>query len=205
MAARRTSFKGASSDLFAPMPAVASTPGFRYAADLFPSAAEQGFVATFRTLPFKPFEFHGYRGNRRIVSYGYRYDYADRALRKSEAMPDFLSRLREIASQFSGIAEDKLEQALVTEYAPGAGIGWHRDKPMFDDVVALSFLAPCVLRLRRQDGTGWQRRSIEIAPRSGYLLRGAVRSDWEHSIVPMEVLRYSVTFRSFRPDYNGPR
>ena len=162
-------------------------------------------MATFETLPFKPFEFHGYQGNRRIVSYGYRYDYAGRALRTSEAMPDFLAPLREVASQFSGIAADKLEQALVTEYAPGAGIGWHRDKPMFEDVVALSFLAPCVLRLRRQDGTGWQRQAVEIAPRSGYLLHGAVRSEWEHSIVPMDVLRYSVTFRSFRPDYTGPR
>lgn len=206
MPARKKLFPDASGDLFEPAPAVATPPaGFRYAPDLFSPMAEQGFVATFETLPFKPFEFHGYQGNRRIVSYGYRYDYAGRALRTSEAMPDFLAPLREVASQFSGIAADKLEQALVTEYAPGAGIGWHRDKPMFEDVVALSFLAPCALRLRRQNGTGWQRHSIEIAPRSGYLLRGPVRSEWEHSIVPMDVLRYSVTFRSFRADYTGPR
>lgn len=162
-------------------------------------------MATSETLAFKPFEFHGYQGNRRIVSYGYRYDYTGRALRASEPMPDFLMSLREIASQFSGIAAERLEQALVTEYAPGAGIAWHRDKPMFEDVVALSFLAPRVLRLRRQDGTACQRQSVEIAPRSGYLLHGPVRSEWEHSIVPMDVLRYSVTFRSFRPDYVGPR
>jgi alkylated DNA repair dioxygenase AlkB len=206
MPARKTLFQDASGDLFAPTSAVASAPaGFRYAPDLFSPAAEQGFVALFETLPFKPFEFHGYQGNRRIVSYGYRYDYAGRTLRASDSMPDFLTPLQEVASQFSGIAADKLEQALVTEYAPGAGIGWHRDKPMFEDVVALSFLAPCVLRLRRQDGTGWQRQAVEIAPRSGYLLRGPVRSEWEHSIVPMDVLRYSVTFRSFRSDYRGPR
>lgn len=162
-------------------------------------------MARFETLPLKPFEFHGYQGNRRIVSYGYRYDYAGRTLRASEAVPEFLAPLREIASQFSGIPAEKLEQALVTEYAPGAGIGWHRDKPMFEDVVALSFLSPCVLRLRRQNGTGWQRQGVEIAPRSAYLLHGPVRSDWEHSIVPKDVLRYSVTFRSFRPDYRGPR
>jgi alkylated DNA repair dioxygenase AlkB len=114
-------------------------------------------------------------------------------------MPKFLLPLRAIASGFSGIAEDKLEQALVTEYAPGAGIGWHRDKPMFEKVAALSFLAPCDLRLRRKNATGWERRSVHIAPRSGYLLSGPVREEWEHSIVPMETLRYSVTFRSFRP------
>jgi alkylated DNA repair dioxygenase AlkB len=206
MPARKTLFQDASGDLFEPMLAVASAPaGFRYAPELILPTAEQGFVAQFEALPFKPFDFHGHQGNRRIVSYGYRYDYAGRTLRKSEAMPEFLRSLRDVASQFSGIAADKLEQALVTEYAPGAGIGWHRDKPMFEDVVSLSFMAPCVLRLRQQDGTGWRRQSAEIAPRSGYLLHGSVRSEWEHSIVPMDVLWYSVTFRSFRPDYSGPR
>ena len=120
-------------------------------------------------------------------------------------MPDVLAPLREVASQFSGIAAEKLEQMLVTEYAPGAGIGWHRDKPMFEDVVALSFMSPCVLRLRRQDGRGWLRQSVESAPCSAYLLHDAVRSEWEHSIVPMDALRYSVTLRSFLPDYARPR
>jgi alkylated DNA repair dioxygenase AlkB len=203
MRTRVSLFQHASGDLFAP--AAAAPSGFLYAPELFSPQAEKAFVAQFEALPFKPFEFHGYQGNRRIVSYGYRYDYAGRTLRASDAMPAFLAPLREVASRFSGIAEAQLEQALVTEYAPGAGIGWHRDKPMFDDVVALSFLSPCVLRLRRQDGTGWQRQSVEIVPRSAYLLHGPVRSEWEHSIVPMDTLRYSVTFRSFRPDYAGPR
>jgi len=205
MPVRKISSIAANGDLFAAGPPVAGSDGLRYAPDLISSAMEKGFVKTFETLPFKPFDFHGYQGNRRIVSYGYRYDYAGRTLRASDPMPDFLSPLREVASQFSGIAADKLEQALVTEYAPGAGIGWHRDKPMFEDVVALSFVSACVLRLRRREGTGWQRQSVEVAPRSGYVLHGAIRSEWEHSIVPMDVLRYSVTFRSFRADYRGPR
>ncbi len=205
MPVRKISSIAANGDLFAAGPPVAGPDGLRYAPDLISSAMEKGFVKTFETLPFKPFDFHGYQGNRRIVSYGYRYDYAGRTLRASDPMPDFLSPLREVASQFSGIASDKLEQALVTEYAPGAGIGWHRDKPMFEDVVALSFVSACVLRLRRREGTGWQRQSVEVAPRSGYVLHGAIRSEWEHSIVPMDVLRYSVTFRSFRADYRGPR
>jgi alkylated DNA repair dioxygenase AlkB len=204
MSARKSSLQAPSGDLFEP-PVAAAPVGFRYMRDLFSPVAEEAFVAQFETLPFKPFEFHGYQGNRRIVSYGYRYDYAGRTLRPSEAMPGFLAPLRDIASRFSGIAAEKLKQALVAEYAPGAGIGWHRDKPMFEDVVALSFLSPCVLRLRRQDGTAWQRQSVDIAPRSGYLLHGPVRGDWVHSILPMDVRRYSVTFRSFRPDYAGPR
>jgi alkylated DNA repair dioxygenase AlkB len=177
----------------------ATPPGFRAADALFSAAEEKAFVRQFETLPFMPFEFHGHLGNRRIVSFGYRYDYGAQKLKSSDAMPEFLLPLRAIASTFSGIPDAQLEQALVTEYAPGAGIGWHRDKPMFEKVVALSFLAPCDLRLRRKAGDRWERRSVSVAPRSGYLLNGPVRDEWEHSIVPMEKLRYSVTFRSFRP------
>jgi len=193
----------AAADLFE-APAGSGPAGFRYAPDLFSPEAERAFVAQFETLSFKPFEFHGYLGKRRVVSFGYRYDYAGRALRSAEAMPAFLEPLRKIASRFAGIPEPELAQTLVTEYAPGAGIGWHRDKPMFQDVVALSFLAPCVLRLRRAEDAGWERAAVEIAPRSGYLLQGPVRTEWEHSIVPMDSLRYSVTFRSFRRDYSKP-
>jgi len=193
----------ASVDLFE-APAAPTPAGFRYAPDLFSPEVEEAFVAQFETLPFKPFEFHGYLGKRRVVSFGYRYDYAGRALRSAEEMPAFLDPLRNIASRFADIPESELVQALVTEYAPGAGIGWHRDKPMFQDVVALSFLTPCVLRLRRAEDAGWERAAVEIAPRSGYLLHGPARAEWEHSILPMDALRYSVTFRSFRRDYVKP-
>jgi len=174
--------------------------GFRYQPDLVSPDAERALLAELAQLPFKPFDFHGWEGKRRIVSFGWRYDYGKRAVAEAEPLPDYLERLRATAAAFAALPEAELRQVLVTEYAPGAGIGWHRDKPMFQDVVALSFLAPCVLRLRRRVGTSWERRSVAIAPRSGYLLRGPSREEWEHSITPMQSLRYSVTFRSFRPD-----
>jgi alkylated DNA repair dioxygenase AlkB len=180
------------------VPAAPTPDGLRYAPNLFSPAAEKAFVAQFEALPFKPFAFHGCLGNRRVVSFGYRYDYAGQTLRSAEQIPEFLTPLREIASRFSGIPASALEQALVTEYAPGAGIGWHRDKPMFQDVVALSFLVPCRLRFRRRRSTGWERAAMEVAPRSAYLLRGAAREEWEHSISALDCLRYSVTFRNFR-------
>ena len=174
-------------------------PGFKYAADVVSPAAEMQLVRTFGSLPFKPFEFHGYLGNRRVVSFGHRYDYAARTLRQAEAMPTFLEPLKDVASQITAIPAEEFAQALITEYAPGAGIGWHRDKPMFESVVGFSFVSPCTLRLRRTTDSGWERRSVALAPRSAYLLQGAVRDDWYHSIAPMDVLRYSVTLRTFRP------
>jgi alkylated DNA repair dioxygenase AlkB len=89
---------------------------------------------------------------------------------------------------------------MITEYAPGAGIGWHRDRPQFEDVVGVSFLAPCRFRFRQRQADGWRRASFNAEPRSAYLLRGPARRDWEHSIPRLQTLRYSITFRSFRPD-----
>ena len=171
---------------------------FRYEPDVFTRTDEQNLVRWFESLPFKPFEFRGYFGKRRIVSYGHRYDYAARTLRAADQMPAFLEPLKAIAGQVAGLPAASFQQALITEYAPGAGIGWHRDKPMFEDVVGLSFLAPCSLRLRRRENETWERHTIRLEPRSAYLLRGPVRHEWEHSIAPLDVMRYSVTFRTFQ-------
>jgi alkylated DNA repair dioxygenase AlkB len=95
---------------------------------------------------------------------------------------------------------------LVTEYGPGAGIGWHRDKSVFGETVGVSLLSPCVLRLRRKVGMKkWQRANLTAEPRSAYLLIGLALSEWEHSILPVDALRYSVTFRNLREDSAGPK
>jgi alkylated DNA repair dioxygenase AlkB len=174
--------------------------GFRYRENVLTEAEEQTLAGQFAQLPFRPFEFHGYLGKRRIVSYGYRYDYGERALRDSAAFPEFLVSLRGKAAAIADLPADGFEQALVTEYAAGAGIGWHRDKPMFREVVAFSFLAPCVLRFRRKQGDTWDRRKWLLEPRSAYVLSGPARWEWYHSIPPVDALRYSVTFRNFVPE-----
>ena len=69
---------------------------------------------------------------------------------------------------------------------------------MFGDVVGVSLLSPCVFRLRRKAGAAWERASLALEPRSAYLLRGASRTGWEHSIPAVGRLRYSVTFRNLR-------
>jgi alkylated DNA repair dioxygenase AlkB len=189
-------------DLFAPdLFTVEPQPeGFAYGEDRIDAALQSALLREIEKLPFKPFEFHGFFGNRRTVSFGWRYDYAGRALQASDPMPGFLLPLCGLAADFAQLPADRFQQALVTEYAPGAGIGWHRDKPMFEDVVAFSLAAPCTLRFRRKEGAGWTRRSQPVLPRSAYLLRGPARFEWEHSIPPLDRLRYSITLRTFRPD-----
>jgi alkylated DNA repair dioxygenase AlkB len=172
--------------------------GFVYREEVISADEERQFAERFALLPFTPFEFHGFQGRRRVVSFGWRYDYGGRRIRPSAELPEYLLPLRERAAEVAGLAAESLQQILVTEYAPGAPIGWHRDKPEFQDVVAISFLTPCLLRFRRQLGAGWERRSLEVIPRSAYVLSGAARSQWEHSIPPLNALRYSVTFRNLR-------
>jgi alkylated DNA repair dioxygenase AlkB len=41
---------------------------------------------------------------------------------------------------------------------------------------------------------------VSVESRSAYLLSGPARSDWEHSIPPVGVLRYSINFRNLRED-----
>lgn len=95
-----------------------------------------------------------------------------------------------------GLDETAFVQVLVNEYAPGAGIGWHHDRPVYGEIVGVSLLAPCVMRLRRKAGAQWRRAGAALEQGSVYRLSGEARQDWEHSISPMTVLRYSITFRT---------
>ena len=131
-------------DLFGkPEPPAELPAGFRYIRDVLSSAEEMSLVQQFEKLPLKPFEFHGYQGNRRIYTFGHRYIFAGQEARADASIPAYLRPLTEIASRISGAPADAFEQLMVTEYAPGAGIGWHRDRPSYEDIVAVSFLAPC--------------------------------------------------------------
>jgi len=178
--------------------------GLVYRPGFLPADEEQGYVEHLRSLPFEAFRFHGFEGRRRVVSFGWRYDFDQGGLKPAEPFPPWLRPLAARAAAFAGLAPEAFVHALLTEYAPGAGIGWHRDRPQFQDVVGVSFLALCRLRFRLREGGGWRRAALVAEPCSAYLLRGPARQAWEHSIPPMEALRYSITFRSFRPDIRPP-
>ena len=182
-------------DLFEPP---LEPPGLRFEPCLLDDAEQAEVVRILSDLPFAPFEFHGWLGARRVVSFGGRYDFGRGRLEDAPPLPVALEPLRETAAGFGGMEPDEIAQTLVTEYAPGAGIGWHRDRPQYGRVVGVSFLAPCTMRFRQKDGATWRRRSLDLPPGSAYLLDGPARWEWEHSITPMSQLRYSLTFRTLR-------
>jgi alkylated DNA repair dioxygenase AlkB len=180
--------------------------GLSYRPGFLSEAEEASLVEHIAALPFRPFEFQGFLGKRETVSFGWSYRFDGSGLARAEPIPDWLLPVRDRAAAFAGLDAGALEQALLIRYGEGAGLGWHRDRPVFDEVAGISLLAPAPLRFRRRpvlsdaegSGTKWERFTLTVEPRSLYLLRGPARASWEHSIPPVAALRYAITLRSMK-------
>ena len=182
----------------------AAPEGLRYAAEFVSPAIEEKLISGIRTLPLRPFQFGQFEGKRRVASFGFRYDYALRELQRTEPIPAWLAQIVVEVETFGG-PTTRIQQVLCTEYDVGVGIGWHRDKPHFDRIFGLSLRSACRFRFRRPAGmrpTGkrpdgkWDRFTLDAEPRSLYVMSGASRQIWEHSIPAVESPRYSITFRT---------
>jgi alkylated DNA repair dioxygenase AlkB len=173
--------------------------GLRYGEAVIGEAQELALLDRLQGLDLAPFRFHGFLGNRRTQSFGWRYDFEDASFTPAEPIPDWLQPLRERATSFAGLEPDDFVHVLLARYDPGAGIGWHRDRDVFDQVVGISLNTPATLRFRQRTSSGFRRLNLEVAPRSAYLLSGESRWDWEHRITPGDQLRFSITFRTLSP------
>jgi alkylated DNA repair dioxygenase AlkB len=175
--------------------------GFRYAPEFVSAADEAALLTQIERLPFANAQYKEWTANRRVVSYGGRYDFSAQELMPASAVPPFLFGLREAAAGFVGVPAAELTHALVAEYRAATQLGWHRDVPEFELVVGISLLGPARMRLRRYPhvaGTRGRSLAVELAPRSIYSLAGEARWGWQHAIAPTPGLRYSITFRSLR-------
>ena len=170
--------------------------GLRYREGIIDETQEGVLIGKRRELDLTPFRFHGWLGNRKTLSFGWRYDFDDASFAPTDPIPDWLDVVREKAAAFAGLRSDDFVHALLARYDPGAGIGWHRDRDVFEKVVGISLGTPASLRFRQRTASGFRRTSLEVAPRSAYLLSGEARHDWEHSISPGQSQRFSITFRT---------
>ena len=170
--------------------------GLKYQEKLVSEAEEKQLIDRLTALELAPFRFHGFIGNRKTRSFGWRYDFDDSSFARTEPIPDWLRSLQQQAAAFGGMEPDDFAHALLARYDPGAGIGWHRDRDVFENVVGISLGTPATLRFRQRIASGFRRTSVQVEPRSAYLLSGEARHDWEHSISPGESLRFSITFRA---------
>jgi alkylated DNA repair dioxygenase AlkB len=189
--------RGEQADLFGARNSPTLPGGLRYADHFVTGGEEAALLSELAYVPVSPFRFQGWLGKRQTASFGWHYDFDRASFGQAAPIPAFLLPYRDRAATFANLDPSDLVQALVIRYDPGAGIGWHRDRPIFEHVIGISLEAPATLRLRRRRASSFDRASLDLAPRSIYHLSAEARHDWEHSIAEMAVRRWSITFRSF--------
>jgi alkylated DNA repair dioxygenase AlkB len=177
-----------------------SPAGLRYQPEFVSETSERELISRISELPLQPFQFGAFEGKRRVVSFGFRYDYTLQKLQEAEPIPAWLTSIARSVETFGNLPAGSVRQILCTEYDVGVGIGWHRDKPHFDKIFGLSLGASCKFRFRRAAGDKWQRFTLRAEPRSLYMMSGESRQAWEHSIPAVEQQRYSITFRTMRDE-----
>jgi DNA oxidative demethylase len=172
--------------------------GFLYHPEVVSDAEERELAAELGRIEFGAVTMRGQVARRRTAHFGWLYGYESWRITPGPPLPEFLGPLRARAATLAGIAPEALAEVLLTEYPPGAGIGWHRDAPQFGLVIGVSLLSDCRMRFQRSSGSERQTRAVILAPRSAYVLAGEARLQWQHSIPPTRALRFSVTFRTLR-------
>jgi alkylated DNA repair protein (DNA oxidative demethylase) len=173
--------------------------GLVYVEDFLTEDEERDALAAVERIDFREVVMHGQAAKRTVRHYGLDYGYESWKLAPTDPLPDELQWIRARSAALADVDPDEFAQILVSRYPPGAGIGWHRDAPMFGaKIVGVSLGAPCRMRFQRRRAEERTVFALELAPRSAYILAGPARSAWQHSIPATKALRYSITFRTLR-------
>jgi len=189
-------------ELFATNPILPS--GFIYQPEFISVDEEQALLTEIRKLEFGKVEMHGVIARRRVAHFGVNYRYDSAGISPGAPIPDFLGPLRARVAEFAQREATEFAEILVTEYPPGAPIGWHRDAPAFGVIVGVSLLTACTMQFRRwpfkKPSSASRDKPLAqvLEPRSAYILGGESRTRWQHHIPPAKALRYSITFRTRR-------
>jgi alkylated DNA repair dioxygenase AlkB len=171
-------------------------PGLEAAEAFVTEAEEAALIAHIEHAGLEAFKFQQWEGKRLTRSFGWSYDFQTGVFARAAPIPDWLAPIAARAERFSELPPGALAQALLISYGPGAGIGWHKDRPVFEHVVGISLGAEAAMRFRRRRGDKFDRFALPLAPRSIYRFTDEARHAWEHSIAPIETARWSITFRS---------
>jgi alkylated DNA repair protein (DNA oxidative demethylase) len=178
--------------------------GLFYQDDFVIPEEERELLELIEPLDFREIEMRGQTAKRTVRHFGLGYDYDSGELVPVEPLPEGLGWLRERAAALIEREPAELAQILVSRYPEGAGIGWHRDAPMFGSrIVGVSLAAPARMRFQRTIKGEREVAAIELAPRSAYVLSSKARWSWQHSIPAAKALRYSVTFRTLKRSEGG--
>jgi alkylated DNA repair dioxygenase AlkB len=172
--------------------------GFVLDHNFLTEAEEAELLAFLPTIPYGHVRMHGVVAKRRVAQFGFHYSFESFRLTPAPAQPPLIEALRDRGAHLAGVAPEDFAETLITEYQPGAAIGWHRDAPPFGIVAGISIGGQCRMRFQRGSGANRVTAAVLLPSRSIYLLTGAARSEWQHTIPPVRELRYSITFRTLK-------
>ena len=183
-----------------PQAAVELPPGGRFVTDFIDPLQEAALVELIESLPLAEARYKQYTARRRVLAFGGKFDYDSSELRAAPPIPPELLPLRAQIAQWLGTEPERFGQLLLAQYRPGTPLGWHRDVPDFESIVGVSLRGHARLKLRPYPPPGGRAGVIELAlpPRSLYVLEGAARWAWQHTVAPTPELRYSITLRTPR-------
>jgi alkylated DNA repair dioxygenase AlkB len=171
--------------------------GLVYVPEFITPAEEEALLAEVRALDLREAKYKDYTAKRRIASFGAGYDFAQNELTPAPTLPPFLAALRDRVAPLAGIDPREFGYAMVAEYRPGTQLGWHRDVPQFEAIAGISLASAARMRFRAYPPRKNAKiLSLDLAPRSAYVLKDEARWQWQHSIAPTPALRYSITFRT---------
>ena len=171
--------------------------GFAYLPDFLTADQERELLEEIERYPFHEVRMRGQVARRTVIHFGWDYDYEGWTVHPTTPPSPALRALADRCAEAAGVAPEALEQFLVARYPPGATIGWHRDAPMFGTpVIGVSLGTSCTMKFRRKSGDAYVVFAQTVEPRSLYIIGGAARTQWQHSIPPIKGLRYSISMRT---------
>ena len=176
--------------------------GLLYQPEFVTPEEEAALLCAIAPLPLREAKFREYFAKRRVAHFHAdtdtpRYDDGGVDSFTSGPMPPLVAALRDKVAGWLGLAAADFVHALVSEYRPGTPIGWHRDKPVYGIVVGISLAGWGRMRFRPYEAQDARHTvALDLAPRSVYVMREAIRWDWRHSMLPTKELRYSITLRT---------
>ena len=175
--------------------------GFFYYPDFLNEGEEIDLSKEIETIELHNFSFQGFRANRKVASFGYDYSFENGSLSKGKDIPEVFNSFIERVAKIASVANNKFAELLITKYPVGSVINWHRDAPPFDLIAGISLLSDCTFKLRPFEKAKQNRKSVISFPverRSLYIIKGAARNEWQHSISPVKQIRYSITLRTLK-------
>ncbi len=148
------------------------------------------------------------RNARKVLHYGWRYNYTSGTREKAPSFPPVLNALRNILKIWEdgpkGFDLLNLDQCIVNRYLPGQGIGAHIDSSSYGDVIAcFTFGGGREMEFTR----GTEKYRLYTTKNSLYVMSGEARGEWKHQMRPRKsdtvggtrvsrIECFSVTFRS---------